>query len=250
MSSLFPFQSPVGNTADEEPQLVEISEDAADDVFAALSSSTARSLLAAVYEEPRPASALAETVETSIQNARYHLEKLSDAGLIEVADTWYSERGSEMNVYAATNESLVVFAGEQSTSSLRSLLRTVLGSVGVLGIGSVAVEWLANRSQVSPSGDGGVDGDGPDGPANQTTAGPSHAAESAQNDSVTTAATETASNETTANQTATTLEKTTQATASSDQLSEFLSSPGVLFFAGGMLVIAVVLSWYYLRVIR
>ena len=110
MSRLFPLRRSVEPTG-EEPRLVDIDEDAADEVFGALSSETARSILAALYEEPRTASDLAEAVDTSLQNVRYHLEKLVDAELVEVADTWYSERGTEMKVYAPRSESLVLFAG-------------------------------------------------------------------------------------------------------------------------------------------
>ncbi|MFB6218883.1 MAG: ArsR/SmtB family transcription factor, partial [Halobacteriaceae archaeon] len=110
MSRLLPFRTPVERESDE-PRVLGIDDDAADEVFDALASRTAREILGALYEEPRTASDLAEGVDTSLQNVRYHLDSLTDAGLVEVADTWYSSRGTEMKVYAPADSSVVVFAG-------------------------------------------------------------------------------------------------------------------------------------------
>lgn len=156
MSRLFPIRSPVEREA-EEPRVLAVDDEDADEVFSALSSDTARTILQLLYAEPRTASDLADHVDTSLQNVRYHLEKLRDAGLVEVADTWYSERGTEMKVYAPASESVVVFAGEDDGGTLRTLLRQLVGGVGVLAMGSVAVEYLA-RTYGTPevgAGDGG-----------------------------------------------------------------------------------------------
>jgi len=55
-----------------------------------------------LYEEPQTASDIAKSLDMSVQNAKYHLDKLEEAGLIEIIDIWYSDRGREMNVYAPT----------------------------------------------------------------------------------------------------------------------------------------------------
>jgi len=83
----------------------------AGEMIAALTADTARALLARTQEEPATASDLADAVGTSLQNTQYHLERLREAGLVEVVDTWYSERGTEMSVYAAANDPLVIVAG-------------------------------------------------------------------------------------------------------------------------------------------
>ena len=88
-----------------------VSLDEAGAVIDALASGTARSILGALYEEPRPASEIATAVETSTQNVNYHLGKLHEAGLVEVVDTWYSSKGAEMDVYAPTADPLCVFVG-------------------------------------------------------------------------------------------------------------------------------------------
>lgn len=143
MARLFPFRPSDRPRIDGPPRFVDIDDDEAGEVFAALSSETARSILTALYAEPTTASDLAEQVGTSLQNARYHLDKLQAAGLIEQVDTWYSSRGTEMTVYAPSNEPLVVAAGRgDRTQALREAITRVLGGVGILGVVGVLVNHV------------------------------------------------------------------------------------------------------------
>lgn len=138
MSKLFPFRS-TPDLGEREPRLVDLDEAAADEVFDALGSETARTLLLELHAEPRPASELAEAVDTTVQNVQYHLTKLEAADLVTQVDTWYSESGTEMAVYAPADEALVLFAGERPERSLRRLLERLVGAVAVLAAGGAAV---------------------------------------------------------------------------------------------------------------
>jgi hypothetical protein len=90
---------------------------------------------------------LADRVDTSLQNAQYHLEKLEDAGAIEIVGTAYSEKGREMNVYGPADSPLVIFAGEQERASgLRAALSRLFGGFLALGVGAVAIQELFGRS--------------------------------------------------------------------------------------------------------
>lgn len=91
--------------------MVGLADDEAASVFETLSSRTARRVIAHLYEGPATATEVAEAVDTSLQNATYHLSQLSDAGLVEEAGTWYSSRGVEMTVYTPTSEPLLLVAG-------------------------------------------------------------------------------------------------------------------------------------------
>ncbi|ESS04493.1 MAG: helix-turn-helix domain protein, partial [uncultured archaeon A07HR67] len=136
--SLLPFRPGGSPSEDAGPRVVGVDSEDADEVLSALSAGTARTLLAEVHEEPGPPSDLAERADTSLQNAQYHLQKLEAAEAIEVVDTAYSAKGREMDVYAAADKPLVVFAGDQTDSSaLRTALERLVGSLGVLALASL-----------------------------------------------------------------------------------------------------------------
>mgnify|MGYP000265352647 FL=1 len=84
-----------------------------------VSSDTAQQILAALEDEPTTTSDIAEVADTSIQNAKYHLEHLCEADLVEAVDTRYSRKGTEMTVYALSVEELVIQFGNQTTESQR-----------------------------------------------------------------------------------------------------------------------------------
>jgi DNA-binding transcriptional ArsR family regulator len=152
MSSIFPLRDTVTPDEDREPRLVDLDEDTADEVFEALSSGTTRSIFLSLHQTPQTASDLADTTETSVQNVQYHLGKLEDADLVEVVDTWYSERGTEMKVYAPQDDSLVLFAGRDKQSTLRSLLNRVAGVLTLLVPASIIAGLSAHWSSGTESG--------------------------------------------------------------------------------------------------
>ncbi|MEE6210635.1 winged helix-turn-helix domain-containing protein [Salarchaeum sp. III] len=150
--SLLPSQKP--DAPDGDPRVIGVDSEDADRVLSALSAGTARTMLTTLHEEPATASELADEVDTTLQNTQYHLGKLRDADLVEVAGTSYSEKGREMTVYAPTDAPLVLFAGDENTgSTVRSMLGALLGAVAVLGVASLFVQYLA-EAVLAPSGDG------------------------------------------------------------------------------------------------
>jgi DNA-binding transcriptional ArsR family regulator len=170
--SLLP-SSPDTSTEHTEPRVVGVDDEDADALLSALSSGTARALLSACHNEPAPPSKLADKADTSLQNAQYHLEKLEDAGAVEVVDTAYSAKGREMDVYAPADQPLVIFAGEEEKqSTLRSALSRLLGSVGVLALASLAVQqWFGERGLFGDEravGGAGSGGDGAGGAGTPT----------------------------------------------------------------------------------
>lgn len=139
---------------DAAPRVIGIDDDIADDLIAAMSSSTARELLAALHEEPAAPSELADRVDTSLQNAQYHLGKLEAAGAVEVVDTVYSEKGREMKLYGPTDRPLVVVAAAaDETATLRTALTGLLSGLAIVALLSVVVQYLVDRT--ASGGDGG-----------------------------------------------------------------------------------------------
>ena len=144
MARLFPLRSETEN-AEGQPRVVDLEGEDADAVFSALSSATAREIYSQLNDEPGTPSDVAEAIDSSIQNVRYHLEKLEDAGLVEVIDTWYSSRGNEMSVYATTDGPLIVTSDESRASRLKDALSRFLGGIAALAGGSFLVQHAAGE---------------------------------------------------------------------------------------------------------
>lgn len=120
MQGLVSSESELAERAEREGDLrvVSLTDDDAERLIGSISSETARSIVTALEERPATASELADSVSTSLQNVRHHLGNLREAGLVEVADTRYSVKGREMNVYAPTQDSLVVCVGADALDSV------------------------------------------------------------------------------------------------------------------------------------
>ena len=131
--SLLPSTDDVTGEQEGDIQVLGVDEDDSADVFEALSSDTARRVLTAIYDESAPPSELADRLDISLQNVSYHLDNLEEAGVVRVADTRYSEKGREMNVYASADEPVVVFVGtEERKTGFRDLLKRLVGATGLL----------------------------------------------------------------------------------------------------------------------
>ncbi|WP_167837292.1 ArsR/SmtB family transcription factor [Halosimplex halophilum] len=146
MGRLLPFKSEPTRTPDE-PKVLDLDDEATEEALSALSSDTARKILATLYEEPKTPPEIRDEVGTSLQNVHYHVERLEDADLIQPAGEGYSEKGTEMTIYAPASEALVLFAGqEHDRSRLKTALTRLLGSVGLLAVASLAVRRLFGES--------------------------------------------------------------------------------------------------------
>ncbi|MFC6836560.1 ArsR/SmtB family transcription factor [Halomarina ordinaria] len=193
MSGLLPTSTDASSEQEGELRTLWLDSDDAGELLSSLSSDTARAVLTALHERPATASEVADSVDTSLQNARHHLTNLREAGLVRVADTRYSQKGREMNVYAPSEDPLVVFVGrkERKTSFLDSL-RGLVAAVGVLGVLSLFVQWLATPAGVASDS----------------------------------------------------LPRMADSVGSGGAATAPLSlPPGALFFAGGLLVVALLLAW-------
>lgn len=90
----------------DDPDILPLTE--AGSLIEALSSETRRAILVEVSKKPATAAKLANNVETSVQNATYHLQKLQQTGLITVVGTHYSEKGRQMDVFGPTTPAIVI----------------------------------------------------------------------------------------------------------------------------------------------
>jgi len=271
MAGLLPSSSDA-EAGDGDPRVIGVDSDDADALLGALQSETARGILAALYDDPRTPSELAEAADTSIQNVRYHLENLEDADLVEVADTVYSEKGREMKVYAPAAAPLVVFAGsDEDAPGVESALSRLLGALGILGLASLLVQRAVGDGVVPRFGFGA----GGDSAAAPTTAENATASDDAdggvdyQGETATESAEETPTPEATAQdgtveETARTVAETTQSADGASTVVDTVAQstttaveaagsataglpPGLVFFLGGAFALAVLGAAWYVR---
>ncbi|MFB6195113.1 MAG: ArsR/SmtB family transcription factor [Haloplanus sp.] len=136
---------PTGPDDDSSLRVLEVGTDGADDALQALSSRTARTVVSALEDGPKTASdvADAEAVDTSLQNVHYHLNRLEDAGVVDVVDTADADRGRRMDVYATTGSPLVIVAGDEAArETVIDRLSELVGGIGLLAGLAVAVQRL------------------------------------------------------------------------------------------------------------
>jgi DNA-binding transcriptional ArsR family regulator len=245
--SLLPSRPDAEPADDAGPRVVGVDDDAADDVLSALSSGTARRVLAALHDDPAPPSELADHVDTSLQNVQYHLEKLQAAGAIEVVETGYSEKGREMDIYAPADQPLVVYAGDtDGESTLRTALSRLLGALALLAVGSALVQSVFGELSIG-LGAGGADGGGAGGDgggaeiAAEQADTPTPSGDMGAQDVATEAPTQTPAPEPT--------EVAAEAARQYDTAADAAAGlpPGLLFFAGGLFVLAVVATIWYVH---
>ena len=220
MSRLFPIETDVSWGSQGEPRVLDLDSDEADQVFSVLSADTARRILGELYEEPRTASALARELDTSLQNVDYHLGNLRDADLVEVVDTWYSEKGREMKVYAPADDAMVLFAGRSPIQRVRSLIAQVLGVVLLIGVAGLTLRASIERLFTPEPAMDDADAADADTPEMETT----EDGESLES-----------------------LSRSTEMTEPTLETLPLVMDPALLFFLGGLFALLVVGAWWYLQ---
>ena len=213
MSRLLPIETDVTWGSQGEPRVLDLDSEEADQVFSVLSADTARRILGELYEEPRTVSALARELDTSLQNVDYHLGNLREAELVEVVDTWYSEKGREMKVYAPADDAMVLFAGRSPIQRVRSLIAQVLGVVLLIGVAGLTLRASIERLFASgPATDDAPDYEMTDG-----------------------------------DETVDSFDRSAETAEPIVETLPLVMDPALLFFLGGLFALLIVGSWWYLR---
>lgn len=158
MSRILPLRPETPSQSGEGVKLVGIDDESAEAVFNAIGSETTREILDSIYQKPGTATDIAERTDVSLQNAKYHLNKLLEAELVEIGEVWYSEQGNKMKVYSPTNESVVMVAGDRGTrATIKEMLTQLIGSIGLLGIVSYFVDRFISYKLMAADGSTGSD---------------------------------------------------------------------------------------------
>lgn len=119
--------------------VIQPGEERAQKIARAMASQTANEVIQAFSAGPMTSSEVARQMEIPITTASYHIDNLLGAGLIEVTETRWSEKGREVKVYGLANQVLIIAPQD---SDLRSVLKkyatlfgiVVLASLGLWGV--------------------------------------------------------------------------------------------------------------------
>jgi DNA-binding transcriptional ArsR family regulator len=106
----------------------------------AMASQTASDILQLLAEGPISLTDITERLSIPMNTAKYHVENLLEAGLIQITETKYSVKGREVKVYSLTNQLLIV-APRQST--MRSLILKYASLFGVVVFGTLTIAGLS-----------------------------------------------------------------------------------------------------------
>ena len=113
MASTLPLRPSIDHTPQPCSEF-NLTKDDTSIVLESLASETARAILSTLADGPATTSDIADEVNTTIQNAHYHLSNLCDACVVSRVGTWYSSKGKEMPVYDLTSEEIQLRIGSHS----------------------------------------------------------------------------------------------------------------------------------------
>jgi len=108
---------------EEEIIILEPGMEKAQNIVKAISHQNAGDLMQLLSAEgPLRLSDIADRLGLSTNAAKYHVENLMNAGLIEISNTRYSVKGKKMKVYRLKNQVFIVAPAMSSGSDLRAAL--------------------------------------------------------------------------------------------------------------------------------
>ena len=88
--------------------VIQPGDERAQKIARAMASQTANAIIQAFGGGPLTSSEVARQMKIPITTASYHIENLLDAGLLEVMQTRWSEKGREVKVYGLANQVLII----------------------------------------------------------------------------------------------------------------------------------------------
>ncbi|WP_214019529.1 transcriptional regulator [Methanoculleus sp.] len=127
--------------------VIQPGDERAQKIARAMASQTANAIIQAFGGGPLTSSEVARQMKIPITTASYHIENLLDAGLLEVMQTRWSEKGREVKVYGLANQVLIIAS---PASDLRSVLQKYATLFGVVVLASLGL-WAILPAVLPPS---------------------------------------------------------------------------------------------------
>ena len=116
--------------------LLEPGGEQAQKIAKAMGSQTAGDILQLLNTGPKTSTEVTDQLGIPMGTAKYHIENLLDAGLIEVIKTKYSVKGREVKVYGLKDQLLIV---TPRVTNVRALLLKYASLFGVVAVATVVI---------------------------------------------------------------------------------------------------------------
>ncbi len=116
--------------------IIQPGDERAQKIARAMASQTANAVIQAFGGGPLTSSEVARRMKIPITTASYHIDNLLDAGLLEVTETRWSEKGREVKVYGLANQVLII---APPVSDLRSVLQKYAMLFGIVTLASLGL---------------------------------------------------------------------------------------------------------------
>ncbi|NLM29684.1 MAG: helix-turn-helix transcriptional regulator [Methanomicrobiales archaeon] len=120
----------------ENVVVVQPGDERAQKIARAMASQTANAVIQAFGGGPLTSSEVARAMGIPITTASYHIENLLDAGVLEVMETRWSEKGREVKVYGLANQVLII---APPASDLESVLKKYAMYFGIVALASIGL---------------------------------------------------------------------------------------------------------------
>lgn len=134
MTKLFESTPDISDSPDGPPKVLCFNDEETQRIISTLSSDTCQSVFQALQENPQAAKDIAADLDTSVQTIWYHIGNLEEIGLIEVVDTCYSQKGTEMDIYGPVAEPHLIYLGQEDDwAGIRAAFNRFASAIGPVG---------------------------------------------------------------------------------------------------------------------
>jgi DNA-binding transcriptional ArsR family regulator len=134
------------STLDDTKKLLVLSlgDEASKKVSQAIANDTARDILDLVADEPLSSSTIAERLEIPLTTVQYNIEKLTEAGLIDVKEKRWSKKGRTIKVYGPKRKLLIIVPENIGKEDILGAVRKYLGILLFAGLAAVMLEFITS----------------------------------------------------------------------------------------------------------
>ncbi|MFC1697818.1 ArsR/SmtB family transcription factor [Nanoarchaeota archaeon] len=131
--------------ADESFLLVDLKDEKSKKLAQVISNETSRKILDFLAKKDATESELAKELGVPLSTVHYNLKHLSKAGLIQVDEFHYSEKGKEVNHYKLSNK-LIIIAPQPAKESFLNKLKKILPVALIVGGAAAMIQMMAKLS--------------------------------------------------------------------------------------------------------